>query len=642
MSDISRLEKLFFETNQLILKDLERISKIWNEEDDSHVGTQIKSELDETMQDQILIDKSFEFIRQNILEINVNYDKYVKYYENMKDLYLKTIYKIEKANNLKKKVTAKNDRRIKEIKLAYLAPYLSYLFQLTEISVIKTEKSGLYTKLASFYYNKSEKYRKTLVFQSMPNLVQAKKLYYQAWKLNEENLSAAFGLAKCLQKLSKFKICIEFLTLEFKTKQSQNGFKDYHYIKAICYRKTADYEKAEAEITLALEIDTKNGKIQQEKYLINRLALKHRLEGSEKVLFKETENDRKLENKQDYAYRHHESKDFRILSIDGGGIRGIVPAYWACEIEKRAHKPIAYLFNMLAGTSTGGIISAGLSYPDTNGYSPKYRAYELLDVYRHRGTDIFPLHNWLMGKLHTAKSIIGSKHKDKGRKDLFDELLGKARISSSLTELVIPAANEDYILSTHLFNRFDARYDETYNDYYVDALMSTSAAPYYFPSYEIKNKGLFLDGGIHVNNPAGVACAEAVRYGISHHNICLISMGTGAYIPGLLDESSWRSMVFSNETNLKNRGALYWAAHLKDVGLEGQCGNTDIAMYESLGSKYTRMQVWFENEITMDQCDEANITLLTDIASQYIEEKDLSEENSVNKLVESLLKDEEF
>ena len=172
--------------------------------------------------------------------------------------------------------------------------------------------------------------------------------------------------------------------------------------------------------------------------------------------------------------------------------------------------------------------------------------------------------------------------------------------------------------------------------------MSTSAAPYYFPSYEIKNKGFFLDGGVHVNNPAGVSSAEARRYNISHENIRLISMGTGAYVPGLLDESSWRSKLFSNDTNLKNRGALYWAAHLKDVGLEGQCGNTDISMYEAFGSKYNRMQVWFESEITLDQVDEDNINLLTDIASQYVEEADVSEDNTLNKLVEELLIHKEF
>jgi patatin-like phospholipase/acyl hydrolase len=209
--------------------------------------------------------------------------------------------------------------------------------------------------------------------------------------------------------------------------------------------------------------------------LIERLIEKKKTEDYEEILFESNDNTVMKYIKQDYIHRHTESEEFRILSIDGGGIRGIIPAYWACEIEKRAHKPLAYLFNMLAGTSTGGIIAAGLSFPDKDGISPKYRAYELLDVYRHRGGEIFPQNNWLKEKIDTVLSIFGSRYKDDGRKNLFIELLGKEKISSSLTELVVTTANEDCILSTHLFNRFDARYDEFFNDYYVDALMCTSA-----------------------------------------------------------------------------------------------------------------------------------------------------------------------
>ena len=65
-----------------------------------------------------------------------------------------------------------------------------------------------------------------------------------------------------------------------------------------------------------------------------------------------------------------------------------------------------------------------------------------------------------------------------------------------------------------------------------------------------------------------MACAEARRYNISHENIRLISMGTGAYVPGLLDESSWRSKQFSTGINMKIRGSFYWATHFKNVGLK--------------------------------------------------------------------------
>ena len=466
--------------------------------------------------------------------------------------------------------------------------------------------------------------------------------FLESWQKNPLNYESAHGFAKCLYNLSKHNYCIDFLTNEFKKDEQKKSIHKYFLILASCYRKKGDYKKAQETIAHGLKQKPDDKDTIKESELIAKLIAKKEKEPYKDALFSK-ESEKSKYNEQDFVHRHTESNEFRILSVDGGGIRGIIPAYWACEIEKRAHKPISHLFNMLAGTSTGGIVAAGLSFPKADGVTPKFAAYELLDVYRHRGNKIFPATSWLQEKIDIVKSIFGSRYQDTGRKGLFQELVGKdsldqvAKISSALTELVITTANEDCIITTHLFNRFDARYDEYFNDTFVDTLMCTSAAPYYFPSYEIQNKGYFVDGGVHVNNPADVAFSEARRYGISVDRISMVSMGTGAYVPGLInaDETSWRSKCFNNQANLKARGALYWAAHLKDVALEGQCGNTDISLGSMFNSKYQRMQVWFENAITLDQVDEQNVTLLTDIASQYVEEED----DTINKLVESLVRD---
>ena len=643
MNEIENLEKNFTETNKLILNDLERIALLWNHPQNV-VESKMQKNSVERMKNIELINKGFQDIKQTFDEIkekdNKSYEKYYKYFENVNVIYLEAMNKLDKANKLNEESLDKSNYL--EVSLAYLAPFLSFLDKLTEITEFQNEKSSLFTKLGWYYHRKAINLGQRLQFKAMPNLVYAKKLYYQAWEANKKNYDAVHGLAKCMYKLSKFKNCIRFLTQEFKTEDEKRLIRDYHRMLGICYRKIGNYSDAMKEILLALKFEHKNQKLIREKHLIEKLIVKKKKENYEEILFEPATETELIYNEQDFIYRHKESNEFRILSIDGGGIRGIIPAYWACEIEKRAHKPIAHLFNMLAGTSTGGIVAGGLSFPREDGFSPKYRAYELLEIYRHRGGEIFPQTNWLREKMDTVLSIFGSRYEDKGRKNLFIELLGKEKISSSITELVITSANEDCILSTHLFNRFDARYDEFFNDYYVDALMCTSAAPYYFPSYEIPNKGYFMDGGVHVNNPAGVAYAEALRYGKDINNIRMVSMGTGAFVPGLLDETSWRSQLFTNQTKLKSRGALYWAAHLKDVALEGQSGNADIALWDTFRKRYSRMQVWFESAITLDQVDKNNINLLTDIASQYIEELDISEENSLNKLVEELIKDKEF
>ena len=644
MSDLTALENCFIETNQFILNDYERIGVAWNHPKNV-IEPKMNIDSQEKMENLESINKGMELIKEHLEKIKgdaKNYKKYSVYFNKMQESYKKASDKLDKANKLK--ADSLNKTNSLEVALAYLAPFLGFLNELTESTESKNERSILLSKMGWYYHRKAINLGLRLQFKAMPNLIYAKKLHYQAYEENKKNFDAAHGLAKCLYKLSKFANCIQFLKEEFKTEEEKKSVRDYYRILAICNRKIGEYNKAKDEITLALKHEPTNAKLIKESKLIDKLIAKKNTEKYEDKLFApktEVKDFQAIE--QDYVHRQTESNEFRILSIDGGGIRGIIPAYWACEIEKRAHKPIAHLFNMLAGTSTGGIVAGGLSFPDVNGYAPKYRAYDLLDIYRHRGTEIFPKHNWLQEKIDIVKSIFGSRYEDKGRKGLFNELLGdNSRISSALTELVITAGNEDCILATHLFNRFDARYDEFFNDKFTDALMCTSAAPYYFPSYEIKNKGYFMDGGVHVNNPAGVAASEARRYGIPNNRISIVSMGTGAYVPGLLDETSWRTKLFNNQANLKARGALYWAAHLKDVALEGQCGNTDIALWEGFGSKYSRMQVWFESAITLDQCDAKNVTLLTDIASQYVEEEDDSDDNSLNKLVEKLLRDNEF
>ena len=643
MNEITALEKSFIDTNTLILDGLQVIGVKWNHPNND-IEPYMKVESVEKLMKLDEIKKGIEEIEKNLEKIksdHKNHEKYAQYFHKMNESYVKAAKKLEVANKLK--AASLNKTNSRQVALAYLAPFLGYLNELSEASIIKHEKSILLGKIGWYYHRKALNLGAKLAFKAMPNLIYAKKLYFQSWDLDQKNYDSAHGLAKCMYKLSKHRTCIQYLTEEFKLDEQKKSVRDYYRILAICYRKIGDYSNAQKMIGLGLNLTPNDPKVKKESDLIKKLVEKKKTEPFKDTLFYAQESEKSKYKEQDFVHRHTESNEFRILSVDGGGIRGIIPAYWACEIEKRAHKPISHLFNMLAGTSTGGIVAAGLSFPKADGVTPKFAAYELLDVYRHRGNKIFPATSWLQEKIDIVKSIFGSRYQDTGRKGLFQELVGKdsldqvAKISSALTELVITTANEDCIITTHLFNRFDARYDEYFNDTFVDTLMCTSAAPYYFPSYEIQNKGYFVDGGVHVNNPADVAFSEARRYGISVDRISMVSMGTGAYVPGLInaDETSWRSKCFNNQANLKARGALYWAAHLKDVALEGQCGNTDISLGSMFNSKYQRMQVWFENAITLDQVDEQNVTLLTDIASQYVEEED----DTINKLVESLVRD---
>ncbi|CAG8613865.1 3889_t:CDS:2, partial [Scutellospora calospora] len=316
--------------------------------------------------------------------------------------------------------------------------------------------------------------------------------------------------------------------------------------------------------------------------------------------------------------RSDESPVYNILSIDGGGIRGVLPALWLKEIEHRTHRPISHLFNMIAGSSTGGFTAAGLSMPfwqlscRYSDFKPKFSASDILNVYQNESRKLFDIDN--------TGCYFNPKYTDKSRSKLFKDLFGGTTLSHALTKLIVPAVNEKDLAQPHLFMSYNDNAISD-NDTFYDVLMATTASPTFFPPYKIRNKGFFLDGGVLINNPTITAYNEATRYNnVTVEKISILSLGTGCYTPDTLRPNLYRSKLFWQHNNHK-------------VAISD---STDCQMHAKLGDRYQRWQVWFENPIELD--DFENIPNLLEIGYQYIEELDDSDENPINKLVESLHK----
>ena len=247
--------------------------------------------------------------------------------------------------------------------------------------------------------------------------------------------------------------------------------------------------------------------------------------------------------------RENKKEMYKILCIDGGGVRGIQPAFWLNEIERKSRKPISHLFDMIAGTSTGAIIAAGLSVPEkSNPTTPIYKAYDILKLYQTKGKQIFG---------NPKNGLLNARYSDEGRLSIFGEYFNSMKLDQSITDLVIPAVNEKHLNQTHLFNTFQAKTDPFFNQTYADALMATTAAPTFFMQYKIDNIGVFVDGGVHANNPAELAYNTALKNGIRKENICLVSLGTGDYVPDPKYPNS-------------GRGLIFWASNLKDFAFSKQ------------------------------------------------------------------------
>ncbi len=198
----------------------------------------------------------------------------------------------------------------------------------------------------------------------------------------------------------------------------------------------------------------------------------------------------------------------RILTIDGGSIRGIFPAAFLANLEKDLEHPIGDYFDLISGTSTGGIIAIGLALGMT--------AAEILKLFETKGPAIFAqarpgFPGWLASKLRFGKWLTwGPKYSSQPLLDALSEVLGEKKIGDAQTRLVIPAWHPKtqgvYIFKTAHHPRFDTDWKEPA----IDAAMATAAAPTYFTEHVTANGVGLVDGGLWANNPIGIAVVEAI------------------------------------------------------------------------------------------------------------------------------------
>lgn len=212
---------------------------------------------------------------------------------------------------------------------------------------------------------------------------------------------------------------------------------------------------------------------------------------------------------------------FRILTIDGGGIRGLFPAAYLAEIERRflGGSSIAKHFDMVAGTSTGGIIALGLA----NGKSAK----EIASIYTERGEHIFPKPKPVAGLWKRFRSLRSPKY---DRLNLQKELLrvfGHDVLDSVKTRVVIPSFEGEYGEPFIYKTPHHPDYQKDRHKALVDIAQHTAAAPSYFEAAE--NHGYqMLDGGIWANNPIMQALVDVLAcYEVPRENIRILSIGTG-------------------------------------------------------------------------------------------------------------------
>jgi patatin-like phospholipase/acyl hydrolase len=249
------------------------------------------------------------------------------------------------------------------------------------------------------------------------------------------------------------------------------------------------------------------------------------------------------------------NKKFRILSIDGGGIRGIISARILQAIEETTGKPIHKLFDLIVGSSTGGLLALGVVAPGEQGLA-KFKAKDIVDFYRYHGPRIF--HAPFLYRLSTVWGLYGPKYRREYLDTMLKDLLGEARLSQTLKPtLVLTYSLEESL--PHVWSTQGAR-EGLHPDFYLyDMAGATTAAPTYFAPKVLESpKGSFLheiDGGVWANNPAVVAAVALQNMHFPVHNsndVLVVSIGTSLYQPN-------KELYAKELTSLNKAGIIGWA-----------------------------------------------------------------------------------
>jgi patatin-like phospholipase/acyl hydrolase len=189
----------------------------------------------------------------------------------------------------------------------------------------------------------------------------------------------------------------------------------------------------------------------------------------------------------------------KILCIDGGGIKGAFAASFLKTIEETNNKSIVDYFDLIVGTSTGGIIALGLGLG--------LPASEMLSFYEYHGKRIFRRSLPLVAAI---RHFLIAKYSDRELKDSLQEVFGERRLGESKCRLVIPSANLD-TGEVHVYKTsHHPRFERDYKELAVEVALATSAAPTYFPEHLTRAGTPLIDGGIWANNPLTVAAVEAL------------------------------------------------------------------------------------------------------------------------------------
>ena len=293
----------------------------------------------------------------------------------------------------------------------------------------------------------------------------------------------------------------------------------------------------------------------------------------------------------------------RVLSIDGGGIRGLIPALVLTEIERRSDRRIFELFDLIAGTSTGGILACALCAPDP------LPALEVVKLYEEEGPGIFSIS--VGQRIRSAGGLLDEKYDGAALDRALERFLADKRLAAATPELIVPAYDTAEP-GPYFFKSRKARETPETDDFPLSLVArATCAAPTYFEPLEVGARSL-VDGGVFAVNPAMSAFAEVARHRPeAEEEVLVLSLGTG-------QRTDRRPF-----DEVKDWGLVEWARPILDVVFDGISDAVDYQLRHALPEgRYWRLQTELEGASdALDDASADNLTALRSLGEELIADR---------------------
>jgi patatin-like phospholipase/acyl hydrolase len=262
-----------------------------------------------------------------------------------------------------------------------------------------------------------------------------------------------------------------------------------------------------------------------------------------------------------------------VLSIDGGGVRGIIPAAILEFLEEKLQEldgpdvSIADYFDVIAGTSTGGLVTAMLAAPNENN-RPLFAAKDITKFYLENCPHIFP---HTIGYLRsTFRMLNGPKYSGDYLHKVLKKNLGNTRLHQTLTNVVITSFDIK-LEQPAIFSTFKAKQDELKDAFLADVCIGTSAAPTYLPAYYFQTQDSsgktkdfnLIDGGVVANNPTLLAINQVTKQALLQNKDFELPLSkaqdTSKYL--VLSLGTGEKMASYKATDAAKWGLLQWLSN---------------------------------------------------------------------------------